>query len=136
MLHFLLRLHKYKLHYIYREFTIDFFKMDLTSLPKNASSLKLRQHDSYTMALCLTYRVNLGLSLRKTAQALKDIHGIDISHQQVANYCTTATICVKPFTDSYDYKVGKVITADELSLIFIISEAKSILTNFEPIQIY
>ena len=104
---------KYKLHYIYREFTIDFFKMDLSSLPKNASSLKFKQHDSYTMTLCLTYRVNLGLSLRKTAQALKDIHGINISHQQVANYCTTAAICVKPFTDSYDYKVGKVLTADE-----------------------
>ena len=104
---------KYKLHYIYREFTIDFFKMDLSSLPKNASSLKFKQHDSYIMSLCLTYRVNLGLSLRKTAQALKDIHGIKISHQQVANYCTTAAICVKPFTDSYDYNVGKVLTADE-----------------------
>lgn len=104
---------KYKLHYIYREFTIDFFKMDLSSLPKNASSLKFKQHDSYIMSLCLTYRVNLGLSLRKTAQAPKDIHGIKISHQQVANYCTTAAICVKPFTDSYDYKAGNVLTADE-----------------------
>ena len=104
---------KYKLHYIYREFTIDFFKMELSSLPKNASSLNFKRHDSYTMSLCLTYRVNLGLSLRKTAQALRDIHGIKISHQQVANYCTTAAICVKPFTDSYDYKVGKVLTADE-----------------------
>ena len=26
--------YKYKLHYIYREFQIDFFKMDLNSLPK------------------------------------------------------------------------------------------------------
>ena len=29
---------KYKLHYIYREFQIDFFRMDLNTLPKNASS--------------------------------------------------------------------------------------------------
>ena len=28
--------YKYKLHYIYREFQIDFFRMDLNSLPKNA----------------------------------------------------------------------------------------------------
>lgn len=104
---------KYKLHYIHREFTIDFFEMDLSSLPQNASSLKFKRHDSYTMSLCLTYRVNIGLSLRKTAQALRDIHGIKISHQQVANYCTTAAVCVKPFTDNYDYKVGKVLTADE-----------------------
>ena len=74
---------KYKLHYIYREFQIDFFRMDLNTLPKNASSLKFSKHDQHVMSLCLTYKVNLGLSLRKTAQALKDIHGISISHQQV-----------------------------------------------------
>lgn len=65
------------------------------------------------MGLCLTYKINLGLSLRKTAQALNDIHGISISHQQVANYCKTAAICIKPFTDNYDYRSGKVFTADE-----------------------
>ena len=104
---------KYKLHYIYREFDIDFFKMDLNSLPKNASSLKFSKFDKNVMGLCLTYKINLGLSLRKTAQALKDIHGISISHQQVANYCKTAAICIKPFTDNYDYGSGKVFTADE-----------------------
>lgn len=36
-----------------------------------------------------------------------------ISHQQVANYCKTASLCVKPFVDNYDYKTGKVFTADE-----------------------
>ena len=71
------------------------------------------KHNQHVMSLCLTYRINLGLSLRKTAQALKDIHGIAISHQQVANYCKTASICVKPFVDHYDYAAGKVFTADE-----------------------
>ena len=104
---------KYKLHYIYREFDIDFFKMDLNSLPKNASSLKFSKFDKNVMGLCLTYKINLGLSLRKTAQALKDIHGISISHQQVANYCKTAAICIKPFTDNYDYGSDRVFTADE-----------------------
>ena len=104
---------KYKLHYIYREFTIDFFRMDLNSLPKNASSLKFSKFDKNVMGLCLTYKVNLGLSLRKTAEALKEIHGIHISHQQVANYCKTAAVCIKPFTDNYDYGVGKAFTADE-----------------------
>ena len=104
---------KYKLHYIYREFTMDFFEMDITTLPKNASSLKFTKNNAYIMSLCLTYRVNLGLSLRKTAQALKDIHGISISHQMVANYCKTAAICVKPFVDAYPYKKGSAFTADE-----------------------
>ena len=104
---------KYKLHYIYREFTIDFFRMDLNSLPKNASSLKFSKFDSNTMALCLTLHINLGLSLRKTSQALKDLYNISISHQQIANYCRTAAICVKPFVDNYDYGSGSVFTADE-----------------------
>ncbi len=104
---------RYKLHYIYREFTVDFFRMDLNSLPKNASSLKFSKNNAYIMSLCLTMRVNLGLSLRKTAQALKDLYNIDISHQQVANYCKTAAVCVKPFVDNYDYEVGSVFTADE-----------------------
>ena len=104
---------KYKLHYIYREFQIDFFKMDLNSLPKNASSLKFSKFDSNVMSLCLTLHVNLGLSLRKTRQALKDLYNISISHQQIANYCKTAAICIKPFVDNYNYNPGKVLTADE-----------------------
>ena len=105
--------YKYKLHYIYREFQIDFFKMDLNSLPKNASSLKFSKFDQNIMGLCLSYRVNLGLSLRKTAHALYEIHGIKISHQQVANYCKTAALCVKPFVDRYPYEKGTTYTADE-----------------------
>ena len=104
---------KYKLHYIYREFTLDFFRMDLNSLPKNASSLKFSKFDSNVMGLCLTMHVNLGLSLRKTSRALKDLYNISISHQQVANFCKTASICIKPFVDNYDYDAGNVFTADE-----------------------
>lgn len=104
---------KYKLHYIYREFTVDFFAMDLNSLPKNSSSLKFSKHNAHVMSLCLTLHINLGLSLRKTSQALKDLYNISISHQQIANYCKTAAICIKPFVDNYDYKPGKVFTADE-----------------------
>ena len=104
---------KYKLHYIYHEFTIDFFKLDLNSLTKNASSLKFTKFDSNTMSLCLTLHVNLGLSLRKTKQALKDLYNIDISHQSIANYCKSAAMCIKPFVVNYDYGTGKVFTADE-----------------------
>lgn len=103
----------YKLHYIYREFTVDFFRMDLDSIPKNASSLKFNKFDSHTMSLCLTFHVNLGLSLRKTKQALNDLYCIDISHQSIANYCKSAAMCIKPFVDHYDYGTGNVFTADE-----------------------
>lgn len=104
---------RYKLHYIYREFTMDFFSMDLNSLPKNASSLKFSRHNAHVMSLCLTLHVNLGLSLRKTSQALKDLYNISVSHQQIANYCKTAAICIKPFVDQYPYEKGGLFTADE-----------------------
>lgn len=64
------------------------------------------------MPLCLTMHVNLQLSLRKTAQALYDLYGIKISHQQIANYARTAAIVIKPFVD-YEYPKSSVFTADE-----------------------
>ena len=104
---------RYKLHYIYREFTVDFFRMDLDSLPGNASSLRFSKFTSHVMSLCLTMHVNLGLSLRKTSQALKDLYNIEISHQQVANYARTAAVVIKPFVDNYRYPQTKIMAADE-----------------------
>lgn len=105
--------HKFKLHYIYREFTIDFFKMDLSSLPKGATNLTFRNFSPHIMGLCLTYNVNLGLSTRVTARALWEVHGVKISHVTVGNYAKTAAALVKPFVDNYDYKPTNYLAADE-----------------------
>ena len=105
--------YRYKLHYIYREFLVDFFKMDIRSLPENASSLKFSKHNEHIMSLCLTLHVNLQLSLRKTAQAMEDLYGVKISHQQVANYAKTAALVIKPFVDNYDYNASSTMVADE-----------------------
>ena len=105
--------YKYKLRYIYREFTLDFFKMKLNQLPDWVCSFKFRKNNAHIMGLCLTYHVNLGLSLRKTAQALKDIHNISISHTMVGNYCRTAAVLVKPFVDTFDYQPSTQLAADE-----------------------
>ena len=74
---------KYKLRYLYREFSVNFFDMELNQLPKWATSFMYKKNNAYIMGLCLTYRVNLKLSLRQTVQALKEIHGIDLSHTMV-----------------------------------------------------
>jgi transposase-like protein len=87
--------------------------MDLRSLPKNASSLKFRKQNAHIMSLCLTFHVNLGLSLRKTAQALEDLYGIKVSHTMVSNYCRTAALLIKPFVDSYPYEKSETFIADE-----------------------
>lgn len=104
---------KYKLHYLYREFSINFFDMDLNQLPQWATSFKYKKHRAHIMGLCLSYRVNLKLSLRQTALALKDIHCIDISHTMVNNYAKTAAVIIRPFVDAYDYKPSNDLAADE-----------------------
>lgn len=105
--------YKYKLHYIFREPTKEFFKMDLSSFPPWGTQFKYKAKNAYIMGLCLTYHVNLGLSLRKTSQALKDIHNINISHTMVANYAKTAAVVVKPFVDHFDYNPSMSLAADE-----------------------
>lgn len=70
--------YKYKLHYLYREFNINFFKMDLNPISKYATGFSFKKFNPHIMGLCLTYHVNLKLSTRQTAHALKEVHGIDI----------------------------------------------------------
>ena len=95
---------------------MDFFSIDLNTMPPNASSLKFSKHNAHVMSLCLTLHINLGLSLRKTSQALKDLYNISISHQQIANYFKTAAVCIKPFVDCYPYEKGTFLTADETNI--------------------
>lgn len=105
--------HKYKLHYLYREFTIDFFKMDLHELPSRALNFSFKKFNGHIMGLCLTYHVNLKLSTRQTAHALQEVHGINISHTMVANYALTAAAVIKPFVDTFNYKPSNILSADE-----------------------
>ena len=105
--------HKFKLHYIYREFTTDYFKVDLNSMPKGAVNLTFRNFSPHIMGLCLTYHVNLGLSTRATARALWEVHQVKISHVMVSKYAKTAAAIVKPFVDNYDYTPTNYLAADE-----------------------
>lgn len=65
------------------------------------------------MGLCLTYLVNCGMSTRATSRVMREVHGIKISHTQIAKYATTASFCIKPFVDSFDYKPTNFLAADE-----------------------
>lgn len=105
--------YRFKLRYRYREFLVNFFKMDLYSLPKGAASLQFRKFSPHVMGLCLTYLVNCNLSTRVTARILKEVHQVSISHTQVASYAKTAALVLKPFVDGYDYQPSFSLVADE-----------------------
>lgn len=104
---------RFKLHYIYREFDMNLFKLDLYSLPKNASSFNFRKFSPEIMGLCLTYHINCGLSTRMTSRVLREVHGVKISHSQVANYAYSASLMVKPFVDNFDYNPSNFMAGDE-----------------------
>lgn len=105
--------YKYKLHYIYREFNINFFKMRLYNISNRATSFNFKKFNPHILGLCLTYHVNLKLSTRQTAHAMDEVHGIKISHTMVANYALTAAAVIKPFVDKFDYNPSNIISADE-----------------------
>ena len=90
-----------------------YYMKNLKKVDKEDLETPYGKNSAYIISLCLTMHVNLGLSLRKTSQAIKDLYDISVSHQMVANYCRTAVLRIKPFVDTYPYKKGTVFTADE-----------------------
>lgn len=133
--------YKYKLHYIYREFVIDFFKMNLHNVSEKATGFNFKKFNPHILGLVLTYSINLKLSTRKTSQALKDIHGISISHQQISNYLHTVGAVLKPFVDTYNYEPSNILTADETYiktkgkrtyLWFVMDSVKKTILGYQP----
>ena len=108
--------YKFKVRYIYREFTYDFEPLSKSSpvLPKVDIS---KIHSSpHTLGLILTYYANYGISARKTAGIMKDIHNVDISHQTVINYAQSTSKLIKPFIDNYPYNLSGSFCGDETYL--------------------
>jgi len=103
----------FKMRYIFREFKIDFKPLSKESpeLPKvDLSRLYVNPH---TLGLILTYHVNYGLSARRTAAIMNDIHGVSISHQSILNYENSVALLMKPFIDHYPYELSNQFCGDE-----------------------
>lgn len=103
----------FKLRYIYRAFNFDFKPLSKYSPLVPKVDLSRIYASSHTLGLILTYHVNYGLSARKTSAIMKDIHGLDISHQTVLNYASAASIVLKPFIDNFNYELSNSFCGDE-----------------------
>lgn len=105
--------HDFKLHYIYREFDIDFEPLvRKPSQPPNVDISRLYV-SPHVLGLILTYHVNFGLSTRMTAALMREVHGVSVSHQSVSNYADAVTTNIKPFIDNYKYDLSGSICGDE-----------------------
>ena len=105
--------HRFKLRYIYRAFRFDFTPLSKETpvLPKvDLPNITASPH---VFGLILTYHINYGLPLRKTAALMFDVHNVKVSHQTVANYCSSVAVRVKPFTDGFPYELSDKFCGDE-----------------------
>lgn len=105
--------HLFKVRFIYRKFHFEFAPLSklndyvpIVDLPKITAS-------SHVLGLILTYHINYGLPLRKTAALMFDVHGVKISHQTIANYRDAVAPRIKPFVDRYPYELGGSFCGDE-----------------------
>jgi transposase-like protein/transcription elongation factor Elf1 len=105
--------HAFKLRFIYRKFYFDFTPLskDNDLLPKvDLPNITASPH---VLGLILTYHINYGLPLRKTAALMFDVHGVKVSHQTIANYCNAVAPRVKPFVDNFHHSLSCSICGDE-----------------------
>ncbi|MUV37525.1 hypothetical protein JNUCC1_01331 [Lentibacillus sp. JNUCC-1] len=103
----------FKVRYIFREFTFDFKPLSKGSPVKPKVDLSRIYVSPHTLGLILTYHVNYGLSARKTAALMYDVHGIKISHQTILNYDNSVALIAKPFIDNYPYELSNSFCGDE-----------------------
>jgi transposase-like protein len=105
--------HLFKLRFIYRKFHFDF-----TPLSKDNKTLPIVDLPNITasphiLGLILTYHINYGIPLRKTAALMFDVHCVKISHQTISNYCNAVAPRVKPFVDNFKYELSDSFCGDE-----------------------
>ncbi len=133
---------KFKLHYIYRAYDINFDLLDRDSMADLNMKVDLAniRHSKHTLGLILTYYVNYGLSSRKTAAIMHDIHQVKISHQPIMNYANSVSAMVLPLLENYPYDLSSDLCGDETYIrvkgkkhyIFFFSDKiKKIITSYQ-----
>lgn len=103
----------FKMRYIYRQFNLDLKPLSRDTPVRPDVDLSRIHASPHTLGLILTYHVNYGLSARKTAALMQDIHGVPISHQTILNYENSAALLLKPFVDHYSYDLSDQFCGDE-----------------------
>ena len=103
----------FKVRYIFRQFHIHYKPLAKNSPQKPKVDLSRLYVSPHTLGLILTYHVNYGLSARRTAAIMKDVHDVSISHQSILNYENSVALYLKPFVDYYPYELSDQFCGDE-----------------------
>lgn len=105
----------FSLHYITRIFNASLDMLEKVQLRIEPSKVDLSRirNSKHVLGLVLTYYVNYGLSLRKTALILYEVHDIKISHQTIANYAQAASHLLFPWMDHFKHDLNDYQCGDE-----------------------
>lgn len=105
----------FSLHYITRVFNASLDRLESIQLKIEPSKIDFTRirNSKHVLGLALTYYVNYGLSLRKTALILHEVHDIKISHQTIANYAQAASHLLFPWMDSFKHDLNPYQCGDE-----------------------
>lgn len=132
----------FSLHYITRVFNASLDKLESLQLQIKPSKVDLSRirYSKHVLGLVLTYYVNYGLSLRKTALILYEVHDIKISHQTIANYAQAASHLLFPWMDNFKHNLNPYQCGDETyvkvagkkAYVFFMCDVKSkIITSYK-----
>jgi transposase-like protein len=104
---------QFKLHYLFREYHFASETLSAARPAEAPVDLNRIHNNLHTVGLCLTFSISFGLSARMTAQALKRVFDIPISHQTVINYINAAASYLTRFVDANCPAPAGTCAADE-----------------------
>lgn len=103
----------HKVRYTWRTYNFELKGIAPESPIQAPVDLDRIQASPEVLGLVLTYHINYGLSARRTAAIMYDIHGVKISHQTIHNYEMAVAAVVRPFWANYPYALSDQIVGDE-----------------------
>lgn len=131
------------LHYIFRVPKYDFKNLLERNSGKPINNIGSIRCSYFTLGLILTYKYNYGLSARKIATLLYDVHQIKISHTTIISYCKIVAPIVKYFLDNFKYDTSGKFCGDEtytkvkgkwVYVIFFFDTVKKIILSYDVFE--
>jgi len=104
---------QFKLHYLFREYHFAAEELPLARPEGSPVDLNRIHNNLHTVGLSLTLTVSFGLSARMSAQAMKHLFGISISHQTIINYANASAHYLSDFVDEHSPNPEGPCGADE-----------------------
>jgi putative transposase len=107
--------YKFNVRYIYRDYNININKLKVSAPNSLLQHFLNKKHFSdFILSIILTLFVSYAISSRKTAQLIKDIFNVNISHQTVINYAKAVAPLAHKFNLFYkpSFDSNKIV-ADE-----------------------